>query len=62
MTQLGELTLELKRVVPAAPSVVFGAFNAADELAAWWGRRGSPFRASISNPRRRRLPDRDAAA
>jgi uncharacterized protein YndB with AHSA1/START domain len=37
MTQLGELTLELKRVVPAAPSVVFGAFNAADELAAWWG-------------------------
>ena len=37
MTQSGELTLELKRVVPAAPSVVFGAFSAADELAKWWG-------------------------
>jgi uncharacterized protein YndB with AHSA1/START domain len=40
MTQLGELTLELKRVVPAAPSVVFGAFSAADELAEWWGPKG----------------------
>ena len=40
MTQSGELTLELKRVVPAAPSVVFGAFSAADELAKWWGPKG----------------------
>ncbi len=40
MTQSGELTLELKRVVPAAPSVVFGAFSTADELAEWWGAKG----------------------
>ena len=40
MTQSGELTLELKRVVPAAPPVVFGAFSAADELAKWWGPKG----------------------
>ena len=40
MTQSGELTLELKRVVPAAPSVVFEAFSAADELAKWWGPKG----------------------
>lgn len=40
MTQSGELTLELKRVVPAARSVVFGAFSAADELAKWWGPTG----------------------
>jgi uncharacterized protein YndB with AHSA1/START domain len=40
MTQSGELTLELNRVVPAAPSVVFGAFSAADELAEWWGPKG----------------------
>lgn len=38
--QSGELTLELKRVLPAAPSVVFGAFSAADELAKWWGPKG----------------------
>jgi uncharacterized protein YndB with AHSA1/START domain len=40
MTQSGELTLELKRVVPAAPSVVFAAFSAVDELAKWWGPKG----------------------
>ena len=40
MTQSGELTLELKRVVPVARSVVFGAFSAADELAKWWGPKG----------------------
>jgi hypothetical protein len=32
----GELTLEIRRVLPAAPSVVFGAFSAPDELAKWW--------------------------
>ena len=36
----GELTLEMTRVVPAAPSVVFGAFSAPDELAQWWGPEG----------------------
>jgi uncharacterized protein YndB with AHSA1/START domain len=36
----GELTLELERVLPAAPSVVFRAFSAPDELAKWWGPHG----------------------
>ncbi len=31
------LTLEMKRVLPAATSVVFGAFIDASELAKWWG-------------------------
>ena len=33
------LTLELKRVLPAAPSVVFDAFSAS-ELPKWWGPQG----------------------
>lgn len=35
-----ELTLELKRIVPAARSVVFRAFSDALELAKWWGPTG----------------------
>src|SRR6266540_760071 len=35
-----ELTLEMKRVLPAAPSIVFGAFSDANELAKWWGPKG----------------------
>ena len=35
-----ELTLELKRVVPAASVVVFRAFTDARELAKWWGPNG----------------------
>jgi uncharacterized protein YndB with AHSA1/START domain len=35
-----EYTLELKRVLPAAPSVVFWAFSDAIELAKWWGPDG----------------------
>ena len=35
--QSGELTLEMKRVLPAAPSVVFAAFSDPDKLAKWWG-------------------------
>jgi uncharacterized protein YndB with AHSA1/START domain len=35
-----ELTLQLKRVLPAVPAVVFAAFSDADELARWWGPRG----------------------
>jgi uncharacterized protein YndB with AHSA1/START domain len=34
-----DLTLEMKRIVPAAPSVVFTAFSDALELAKWWGPR-----------------------
>jgi uncharacterized protein YndB with AHSA1/START domain len=36
----GELTLELTRILPAAPPVVFGAFSEPNELAMWWGPRG----------------------
>ena len=35
-----ELTLELKRVLPAASDVVFRAFSDANELAGWWGPNG----------------------
>ena len=38
--QSGELTLELKRILPAAPSVVFAAFSEPHELAKWWGPQG----------------------
>ena len=38
--QSDELTLEMKRVVLAAPSVVFGAFSDPDKLAKWWGPEG----------------------
>jgi uncharacterized protein YndB with AHSA1/START domain len=32
-----ELTLEMKRVLPAAPAVVFAAFTDPTEIATWWG-------------------------
>jgi uncharacterized protein YndB with AHSA1/START domain len=32
--------LEIRRVLPAAPTVVFRAFTTSDELAKWWGPRG----------------------
>ena len=35
-----EQMLEIQRVLPAARSVVFGAFTDPDELAKWWGPRG----------------------
>ena len=35
--QPGELNLEINRVLPAAPEVVFRAFSVQDELAGWWG-------------------------
>src|SRR5688500_16200102 len=38
--QSGELTLEIRRVLPAAASVVFRFFSAPDELAKWWGPEG----------------------
>ena len=38
--QSGELTLEMKRVLPAAPPVVFAAFSDPDKLAKWWGPEG----------------------
>jgi uncharacterized protein YndB with AHSA1/START domain len=38
--QSGELTLEMKRVLPAAPAVVFAAFSDPDKLSTWWGPKG----------------------
>ena len=35
-----DLTLEIKRVLPAAPSVVFEAFSDSSVLAKWWGPEG----------------------
>jgi uncharacterized protein YndB with AHSA1/START domain len=35
-----ELTLDLSRVLPAAPEVAFRAFSDASELAKWWGPNG----------------------
>jgi uncharacterized protein YndB with AHSA1/START domain len=35
-----KLVLEMKRVLPAAPSVVFAAFSDRDKLAQWWGPEG----------------------
>jgi uncharacterized protein YndB with AHSA1/START domain len=37
---MDELTLEIKRVLTAAPSVVFGAFSDSSQLAKWWGPKG----------------------
>jgi uncharacterized protein YndB with AHSA1/START domain len=38
--QPGELTLEMQRMLPAAPSVVFAALSEPSELAKWFGPRG----------------------
>lgn len=46
-----ELTLELKRVLPAAPSVVFGAFTDVRELVKWWGPKGFTTPSLEFNPR-----------
>jgi uncharacterized protein YndB with AHSA1/START domain len=39
-TPSGELALEMKRVLPASPSVVFGAFSDPSKLVKWWGPEG----------------------
>jgi uncharacterized protein YndB with AHSA1/START domain len=49
--QSGELTLEIKRVLPASPSVVSGALSAADQLAKWWGPEGFTVPRLDFNPR-----------
>lgn len=38
--QSGERALEIERVLPASPAVVFAAFSAPDQLAGWWGPEG----------------------
>jgi uncharacterized protein YndB with AHSA1/START domain len=45
------LTVEIKRVLPAAPSVVFQAFSDPDELAKWWGPEGFITPSLDFNPR-----------
>src|SRR5215211_63544 len=47
----GGLALELRRVLPAAPSVVFGAFSAPDQLVMWWGPEGFAVPSLEFNPR-----------
>jgi uncharacterized protein YndB with AHSA1/START domain len=39
-TRSGGLTLEMKRVLPAAPALVFHVFTDPNELATWWGPEG----------------------
>jgi uncharacterized protein YndB with AHSA1/START domain len=36
----GELNLEMSRVLPASPAVVFAAFSDPTQLAEWWGPKG----------------------
>ena len=40
MARSDQLTLEMKRVLTAVPSVVFEAFCDSSELAKWWGPEG----------------------
>jgi uncharacterized protein YndB with AHSA1/START domain len=51
MNNPGELTLEMKRVLPAPTSVVFGAFIDANELTKWWGPAGFTTPSLDFNPR-----------
>jgi uncharacterized protein YndB with AHSA1/START domain len=44
-------SLEIQRVLPAAPSVVFRALSAAEELAEWWGPEGFSVGRVEFNPR-----------
>jgi uncharacterized protein YndB with AHSA1/START domain len=45
------LTLEISRVLAAAPSAVFRAFTAPEELAKWWGPEGFTVPSLDFNPR-----------
>jgi uncharacterized protein YndB with AHSA1/START domain len=49
--QSGELTLELKRDLPATRSAVFKAFSDPTELAKWWGPQGFTTRSMEFDPR-----------
>jgi uncharacterized protein YndB with AHSA1/START domain len=41
----------MKRVLPAAPSIVFAAFSDSDKLAQWWGPEGFTVPGIEFNPR-----------
>ena len=49
--QSGELTLEMKRLLPAAPSVAFAGFSEPNELAKWWGPQGFTIPSTDFEPR-----------
>ena len=49
--QSAELTLEMKRLLPAAPPVVFAALSEPNELAKWWGPRGFTIPSMDFDPR-----------
>jgi uncharacterized protein YndB with AHSA1/START domain len=40
VTGAADLALEMERVLPAPPSIVFAAFTDPSELAKWWGPEG----------------------
>ena len=50
-TQSGELTLEMQRILPAAPSVVFAALSEPSELPKWFGPRGFTIQSVEFDPR-----------
>jgi uncharacterized protein YndB with AHSA1/START domain len=50
-TPSGELTLAIKRVLPAARPVVYQAFCDPSELAKWWGPKGFTTPSLEFNPR-----------
>ncbi len=48
---MGSLSLELRRVMPAAPPVVFSAVAEAGQLAKWWGPQGFTIPSLTFEPR-----------
>ena len=51
MTAQPDRVLEMKRVIPAPSSVVFGAFSDPDMVAAWWGPKGFTVPSADFDPR-----------
>jgi uncharacterized protein YndB with AHSA1/START domain len=49
--QSGDLILELRRALPRAPAVVFGAFADSGELAKWFGPEGFTIPSAEFDPR-----------
>jgi uncharacterized protein YndB with AHSA1/START domain len=50
VAEASDLVLEIKRVVPAAPALVFRALSEPDELAKWWGPEGFTIRSVEFDP------------